>query len=48
VGTRDTGFDPRPDTGTGPVWYRIRWPVATLGKDFLTSSPHDPRRAGGR
>jgi len=41
---QNTGFDPRPDTGAGPLWYRIRWPTDQPGKDFLTSSPVDRYR----
>lgn len=41
---QNTGFDPRPDTGAGPLWYRIRWPTDRPGKDFLTSSPVDRYR----
>jgi len=36
-----TDFDPRPDTGTGPVWYRVRWPSSGPTKDFLNSTPQD-------
>jgi transcriptional regulator with XRE-family HTH domain len=36
-----TDFDPRPDTGKGPVWYRVRWPSPGPTKDFLSSTPED-------
>ncbi|TCK26867.1 helix-turn-helix domain-containing protein [Pseudonocardia endophytica] len=36
-----TDFDPRPDTGKGPVWYRVRWPSSGPTKDFLGSTPDD-------
>ncbi|WP_130291466.1 hypothetical protein [Pseudonocardia sediminis] len=36
-----TDFDPRPDTGQGSNWYRVRWPSPEPGKDFLSSTPQD-------
>lgn len=42
---QNTGFDPRPDTGVGPLWYKVRWPTVQPGKAFLTSSPSDRYRA---